>query len=377
MGGGGGVEATENQQRSSRSLKDIAAVISKGSPRSIHGEQSLHGITWGGGGGALQVLAPPPPRGPRANSQLPKVVAPHSHKPHTNARGRHIHRPFKICAPQCARCKMDTRVVCHRVHFLSVPSVPMARDALEGKGPQRRPQERLGRRLEEVAKAVGGGYCRLQMPLKLALGVRETVAGRPPVAVRRGHADVPHGGPPPQRPVRRLHEPPPPPTPRCPSQRHTSSGRVCGAEDRPSPWPWPMSLQTSGRRREGTAVPRTQSARAWAHMNRHPLFRGGGGGGGGRRSDSRSKIWRIQTKTEAESGGNALHRPKRVRLDPPDQTWLNPQGEYWGQTLRGGGGGRGFQNCSFAKRPRVAHMFNLGWWRLAVGGWWQLVAVHG
>ena len=51
------------------------------------------------------------------------------------------------------------------------------RDELEGKGPQRRPQRRLGRRLEEVAKAVGGGYCRLQMPLRLALGVRGTVAG--------------------------------------------------------------------------------------------------------------------------------------------------------------------------------------------------------
>ena len=51
-----------------------------------------------------------------------------------------------------------------------------ARDALEGKGPQRQPQRRLGRRLEVVAKAVGGGYCRLQMPLKLALGVRETIS---------------------------------------------------------------------------------------------------------------------------------------------------------------------------------------------------------
>ena len=51
------------------------------------------------------------------------------------------------------------------------------RAALEGKGPQRRPQKRLDRRLEEVAKAVGGGYCRLQMPLKLALVVRQTVAG--------------------------------------------------------------------------------------------------------------------------------------------------------------------------------------------------------
>ena len=28
-----------------------------------------------------------------------------------------------------------------------------------------------------MTKAVGGGYCRLQMPLRLALGVRETVAG--------------------------------------------------------------------------------------------------------------------------------------------------------------------------------------------------------
>ena len=50
------------------------------------------------------------------------------------------------------------------------------RDALEGKAPQRRPQQRLGRRLDEVAEAVGGGYCRLQMPLRLALGVRGTVA---------------------------------------------------------------------------------------------------------------------------------------------------------------------------------------------------------
>ena len=50
----------------------------------------------------------------------------------------------------------------------------MRRDAAE---PQRRPRKRLDRRLEEVAKAVGGGYCRLQMPLRLAFAVRETVAG--------------------------------------------------------------------------------------------------------------------------------------------------------------------------------------------------------
>ena len=51
------------------------------------------------------------------------------------------------------------------------------RDALEGRGPQRRPQKRLGRRLEEVAEAGGGGYCRLPTPLLPALGVRGTVAG--------------------------------------------------------------------------------------------------------------------------------------------------------------------------------------------------------
>ena len=51
------------------------------------------------------------------------------------------------------------------------------RDALEGKGPQRPPQKRSDRRLEEVAKAVGGGYCRLEVRLKLAFTVRETVDG--------------------------------------------------------------------------------------------------------------------------------------------------------------------------------------------------------
>ena len=40
------------------------------------------------------------------------------------------------------------------------------RDALEAKGPQRRPQRRLGGRLEGVAKAVGGGYCRLQLAVE-------------------------------------------------------------------------------------------------------------------------------------------------------------------------------------------------------------------
>ena len=58
----------------------------------------------------------------------------------------------------------------------SPPATP--RDALEGKGPQRRPQKRLDRRLEEVAEAVGGGCCRLSTLLKLPLADRETFGGR-------------------------------------------------------------------------------------------------------------------------------------------------------------------------------------------------------
>ena len=49
-----------------------------------------------------------------------------------------------------------------------------ARGALEGKGLQSWPQRRLDVRLEEVAEAVGGGHCRLPMPLKVALaGTRD------------------------------------------------------------------------------------------------------------------------------------------------------------------------------------------------------------
>ena len=102
---------------------------------------------------------------------------------------------------------------------------PPPRDASEGKGPRRRPQRRLGRRLEEVAKAVGGGYCRLQMPLSLGLGVRETVTGHRLGALEGGggylqgpqgrkgattRRNVTQGVPP---PFQCIPAPPPPPDP--------------------------------------------------------------------------------------------------------------------------------------------------------------------
>ena len=91
------------------------------------------------------------------------------------------------------QCRGPPRAPAHGGHVRRAPlkssPPPPPRDALEGKGPQRQPQRRLDRRLEAVTKAVGGGYCRLQMPLRLALGVRGTVAGR-----RLGALEGPGGG---------------------------------------------------------------------------------------------------------------------------------------------------------------------------------------
>ena len=89
---------------------------------------------WKEGGGGLGGGTPPPPTVySRSNTSLPA--------PLRLARGTEPVRPGQ-----------------------NVPPPP--RDALEGKGLQRLFQKRLNRRLEEAAKAVGSGYCRLQMPLK-------------------------------------------------------------------------------------------------------------------------------------------------------------------------------------------------------------------
>ena len=69
------------------------------------------------------------------------------------------------------------------------------RDALEAKAPPRQPQQPLDKRLEEVFKAVAGGYRGRDMPSKLALAVRETVAGHRLGALEGG------GGAPPPLPV--------------------------------------------------------------------------------------------------------------------------------------------------------------------------------
>ena len=60
--------------------------------------------------------------------------------------------------------------------------------------------------MEAVVKSVGGGYCRLQMPLSLALAIRGTVAGHR-LSALEGEGDNP---PPPPSDA---SPPPPNPTP--------------------------------------------------------------------------------------------------------------------------------------------------------------------
>ena len=93
-------------------------------------------------------------------------------------RGGPAPRPTRI-GQQCqhTREREETLARMRTVTLYKSARCPVPHGVIEGNGAQRQPQRRSGRRLEEVAKAVGGGHCRLQMPLKPALAVRGTVAG--------------------------------------------------------------------------------------------------------------------------------------------------------------------------------------------------------
>ena len=132
-------------------------------------------------------IQPPPVdhRPPVINLQKPSIDR-HPAAPNPRRRPFRPRRPVdsgapppplpttRVPQPQSGLCSATDPLVPLRS---GAPPPTPARDTLEGKVPRRQSQKRLGRRLEEVAKAVGGGYCRLQMPLRPALGVRGTVAG--------------------------------------------------------------------------------------------------------------------------------------------------------------------------------------------------------
>ena len=139
-------------------------------------------------------LNPPPPPAPCTVPPGGPSLAPNVH----GTKGAEAEE--SVLQLQCS-CSGEVKFGCLRI----VPRGVGGRDALdgtgregkglewkglEGKGPQKRSLKRLDRRLKEVAKAVGGGYCRLQMPLRLAPAVRETVAGHRLGALEGG--GVPH-----------------------------------------------------------------------------------------------------------------------------------------------------------------------------------------
>ena len=76
-------------------------------------------------------------------------------------------------------------------------------------------------------------------------------------------------------------------------------------------------------------------------------------------------------------GPPALHSPRRPSSSPRSPP--GPEGIHRASPIQSRGVLKGenkerkvFLCTVFPKRPRVAHMFNHGWWRLVVGGWWRL-----
>ena len=194
----------------------------------------------GGGGGVTQPFVaedaaetPPPPhtqpeKGTRTSSIAIAALCPSqgplcSHPSTTRLRPpppspSKCLRPFAIRHTPALCSASACEVAANRRRH-----APTTRDALKGQRPRRRFRTRLGRRLEEVATAVGGGYWRLHMPLKLALAVRETVAGRR-LGALEGRRGVPAPLPMLPCPPHPLHRPSPT---NAPSAAPLPSPRLC------------------------------------------------------------------------------------------------------------------------------------------------------
>ena len=95
-------------------------------------------------------------------------------------------RPQPLRQPPTTACLTASGAVVHLYLWGHGRHLGPSQACKRTEGPQRGPQKRSDRRLEEVAQAVGGGYFRLQPPLKLALGVRGTVAGHRLGALKGG-----------------------------------------------------------------------------------------------------------------------------------------------------------------------------------------------
>ena len=175
------------------------------------------GVGWGGGSPARHAAPPPPPR-ESGTWRFPRAVP--CHAPPRGHSGTAPGRPPP--PPRADRRRADRVGPPLAVAGAAAPPGPCTRDGggVGGGGGQgdplscRSPSERMGRgggggcirregASEAAPAAVGqadgggcqsgwaGGYCRLQMPLRPALGVRGTVAGHRLGALEEGGGGLP------------------------------------------------------------------------------------------------------------------------------------------------------------------------------------------
>ena len=97
-------------------------------------------------------------------------------------------RPHPLVALCCPLPPPNMLHTADGQHFVSRKRRPQG--CIRREGTSEVAPEAVGQ-AEEVAKAAGGGYCRLAMPLSLALAVRETAAGRRTGALEGGGGSPP------------------------------------------------------------------------------------------------------------------------------------------------------------------------------------------
>ena len=220
----------------------------------------------------------------------------------------------------------------------------------EGEGTSEGALEAVRQAVGAGCAAVGGGYCRLRLPLELALGVRETVAGHRLGALEKGGGGYLHPLP--------MHHPPPPPPPQPSDWRLPMScprgpqGGMCSCiavqvpswgpsrRCRPStrtPWPWRAQVRRCPVPRDGHAaamgVDRWAGARSWVPEEGGPArdaavvadttWGRGGGGGGGRAhaSVSHSGGGLVRALLEGEGCDRGSPRAVAERLRGCDSGW--------------------------------------------------------
>ena len=174
---------------------------------------------------------------------------------------------------ECHTTGLGGRTKVNAIWILNVSTTTSHRKRMYRKGARMGFQKRLGTRLEAVTKAVGGGYCRLQMLLGLAVAVRERAAGlkagggSPPVQCIPAHSGLAD--------LRTRHEEVMGRTCDCPVNKPQEDymshrGRLC--ESHPPPLHPVFSGGSALPPPPPLAPPATDNQAPWLHVNLPPSF---------------------------------------------------------------------------------------------------------